>query len=264
MEKGDRLVFFNQAWFDCGAGVFNAEASWASIPLAPTVLQNRTSSLISWTLMGALYLLPLDQAMASRQDIVYIRFMDDWMLIAPTRWKLRQAVRVVNQTLERLKLEKHPDKTFIGRSSRGLDFLGYSLLPHVIVGPSLSALKRCAARIFQLYEQGADLTRIGRYVRHWCRWYMSGCGLGCRVAVSALRGGQDETQTPRKAETARPRWFSVGPGCLPLFLCVPLLPFLVSLDVALDFTFIIISIVNTALQPYAECAVAVFALAVID
>jgi len=127
-------------------------------------------------LMAALYLLPLDQAMASRQDIVYIRFMDLWMLIAPTRWKLRQAVRVVNQTLERLKLEKHPDKTFIGRSSRGLDFLGYSLLPHVIVGPSLPALKHCAARIFQLYEQGADLTRIGEYVRHWCRWYMSGCG----------------------------------------------------------------------------------------
>jgi len=29
----DRLVFFNQAWFDCRAGVFNAEASWASILL---------------------------------------------------------------------------------------------------------------------------------------------------------------------------------------------------------------------------------------
>ena len=46
---------------------------------------------------------------------VYSRFMDDWIVIAPTRWKLRSAVRIVNETLNMLNDEQHPDKTFIGR-----------------------------------------------------------------------------------------------------------------------------------------------------
>jgi hypothetical protein len=32
---------------------------------------------------------------------------------------------MVNRTLNELKVEKHPDKTFIGRIKRGFDFLGY-------------------------------------------------------------------------------------------------------------------------------------------
>ncbi len=49
--------------------------------------------------------------------------------VAPTRHKLRRAVRVLNQTFNALGLEKHPDKTFIGRVERGFDFLGYHLAP---------------------------------------------------------------------------------------------------------------------------------------
>ena len=51
--------------------------------------------------------------------------MDHILVLAPTRWKLRQAVRVVNQALDALELEKAPDKTFIGRIEKGCDFLGY-------------------------------------------------------------------------------------------------------------------------------------------
>ncbi len=35
--------------------------------------------------------------------------MGDWIVIAPTRWKLRSAVRIVNKTLGLLKIEQHPD-----------------------------------------------------------------------------------------------------------------------------------------------------------
>ena len=51
------------------------------------------------------------------------------MILAPTRWKLREAIRLVNQTLAELHVEQHPDKTFIGRISRGFDFLGYAFTP---------------------------------------------------------------------------------------------------------------------------------------
>jgi len=40
-----------------------------------------------------------------------------------TPWKLGQAVKAVNEVLASLNLEKHPDKTFIGRIERGFEFL---------------------------------------------------------------------------------------------------------------------------------------------
>ncbi len=71
--------------------------------------------------MAALYLKPLDDRM-EELDVFYARFMDDWIIIAPTRWKLRKAIRLVNQTLNELRVEQHPDKTMIGRGDRGFDF----------------------------------------------------------------------------------------------------------------------------------------------
>lgn len=38
-------------------------------------------------------------------------------------------MKVVDQVLGSLELEKHPDKTFIGRIERGFDFLGYHFSP---------------------------------------------------------------------------------------------------------------------------------------
>ena len=59
--------------------------------------------------------------------LCYVRFMDDWVVLAPTRWKLRKAVRIVNETLAELRVEQHPDKTFIGRIGKGFDILGYEI-----------------------------------------------------------------------------------------------------------------------------------------
>ena len=56
--------------------------------------------------------------------LFYIHFMDDILVLAPTRWSLLRAAATVNQVLDALKLEKHPDKTLIGRMERRFDFLG--------------------------------------------------------------------------------------------------------------------------------------------
>jgi len=68
---------------------------------------------------------------------------------------------IVNQTLNELKVEKHPDKTFIGRIAKGFDFLGYSFEPK---GLSIvpKTLANFLGRMTQLYEQGADHRRIGK------------------------------------------------------------------------------------------------------
>ncbi len=123
-------------------------------------------------LMGALYLKELDDNM-KKTGLFYVRFMDDWVVIAPTRWKLRDAIRIVNETLNGLRVEKHPDKTFVGRVERGFDFLGYFLKPGIL-RVSVDTLKNCVNRITRLYEQGAGIVRIGEYVKHWLIWVRAG------------------------------------------------------------------------------------------
>jgi hypothetical protein len=112
--------------------------------------------------------------------------MDDWVILAPTRWKLREAIRLVNQTLAELHVEQHPDKTFIGRISRGFDFLGYAFRSAGLeVAPP--TIERCAQRVSQLYEQGVDLLHIGTYVGRWLRWARSGLrALGAGLSERAL------------------------------------------------------------------------------
>ena len=88
--------------------------------------------------------------------------------IAPTRWKLRKAVKRVTEVLAILKVDKHPDKTFIGKASRGFDFLGYFITPWG-VSVAEKTIQNMKGRIARLYEQGAKLS-IGQYV---CRWVQS-------------------------------------------------------------------------------------------
>ncbi len=119
-------------------------------------------------LLGAFYLLELDQKL-EKLDLKYYRYMDDVLIFAPTRWKLRKAIKVLNQTFNELKLEQHPDKTIIGRTERGFDFLGYHFTPMELTVAD-NTIERFIERISRLYEQGADSVRIGQYVRRWVGW----------------------------------------------------------------------------------------------
>jgi hypothetical protein len=125
--------------------------------------------------MGALYLKPLDDRMAEL-GCFYVRFMDDWVVLAPTRWKLRKAIKAVSEVMADLRVEQHPDKTFIGRIARGFDFLGYWFMTEGL-GIASKTVERFAERVCLLYEQGAGENRIEEYVRRWWRWVRSGVGL---------------------------------------------------------------------------------------
>ena len=135
-------------------------------------------------IMGAFYLAELDEAL-ERLGLVYVRFMDDILVLAPSRWKLRRAVRVLTQVLASLKLEKHPEKTFIGRVQKGFDFLGYHFSP---AGLSLAqqTLERFVERAIRLYEQEPgepfDSSRLGAYVRRWLGW--AGGGMSGLVVLA--------------------------------------------------------------------------------
>jgi RNA-directed DNA polymerase len=124
-------------------------------------------------LMGAVFLDMLDRRMETT-GLAYVRFMDDWVVLAPTRWKLRAAIRVVNQALAELKVQQHPHKTFLGWIAAGFEFLGFRYNSTGLAGVAKATSEKFAARINQLYEQGADAVRIGQYVRRWFQWVRSG------------------------------------------------------------------------------------------
>ncbi len=122
-------------------------------------------------LMGALFLKCLDERM-EKSRLFYIRFMDGILVLSPTRWKLGKAVKAVNHVLGSLNLEKHPDKTFIGRIERGFDFLGYHFRPDRL-SVAGKTIENFVARAIRLYEQEPgepfNSSRLGLYVRRWVR-----------------------------------------------------------------------------------------------
>ncbi len=127
-------------------------------------------------LIGAFFLKRLDAAMEA-SGLFYVRFMDDILVLAPTRWRLRKAVKAVNEVLGSLGLLKHPDKTFIGRIERGFDFLGYHFGPEGL-SVAKKTIERFVERAIRLYEQEPGeafaSARFGVYVRRWVGWVRSG------------------------------------------------------------------------------------------
>ena len=137
-------------------------------------------------LIGAFFLNDLDNRMeqqAVREGLFYVRYMDDILLFAPSRWKLRRAVNSVNEELAVLGLEQHPDKTFIGYIARGFDFLGYRFGSNGLVGLAHQTIVNFEAKLTRLYEQRCDgsekriamLERdIKKYITRFSGWVYGG------------------------------------------------------------------------------------------
>jgi RNA-directed DNA polymerase len=129
-------------------------------------------------LLGALYLTPLDRRMdrlCKRKKLVhYVRYMDDIVLLARTRWQLRRAIAALHEEIAALGLHLHRVKRFIGRTTQGFDFLGYRIRAGARLRPSAEGLRRLRERARRLYEQGADTRRLRQYVLRWWWWLLGG------------------------------------------------------------------------------------------
>jgi hypothetical protein len=127
--------------------------------------------------------------------LFYVRFMDDILILTQTHWQLRRAVKVVNQTLGVLSLEKHPDKTFIGKIERGFDFLGYHFSPAGLT-MAKQTITNFIEKASQLYEQERRVVSaaspLEMYVRQWLKWARAGVADRARrssVASESSRPG---------------------------------------------------------------------------
>ncbi len=85
-------------------------------------------------LLGAVYLSPLDKAMEKlclKKKIYYIRYMDDIVVLAKSRWDLKRSLKALYRCVTQLKLTLHTDKKrFIGRIDKGFSFPGYFFKPN--------------------------------------------------------------------------------------------------------------------------------------
>ena len=76
----------------------------------------------------------------------------------------------LNEVFNELKVEKHPDKTFIGRIEKGFDFLGYHFSREGLT-VAKDTLERFVERATRLYEQEQQQTPLlGLYIRRWMAW----------------------------------------------------------------------------------------------
>lgn len=91
----------------------------------------------------------------------------------------------MNECFNQLKVEQHPDKTFIGRIEKGFDFLGYHFSRESLRVADIT-VKKHVERINQLYEQQKTKKAtseemalvLGLYVKRWWCW--------CRAGLNAL------------------------------------------------------------------------------
>jgi retron-type reverse transcriptase len=128
-------------------------------------------------LMAAFYLHELDEQF-ERTNLFYVRFMDDILILAPTRWKIRKAMALVKATLSHLHLDTHPDKTFIGRIAKGFDFLGYHFLDGALraAEKTFAKMTETAARLYEQKGHRDKPTPLGQYLTRWNAWFRGGLG----------------------------------------------------------------------------------------
>ena len=58
--------------------------------------------------------------------IFYLHYVDDIVILAKTRCKLKTAIKTMYSILDSLKLKVHKDeKRFVGKTSKGFSFLAF-------------------------------------------------------------------------------------------------------------------------------------------
>ena len=139
-------------------------------------------------LLAAVYLHPLDQLMArlkrQKKIVHYTRYMDDYVILCKSRWQLKKAIAAMHCVLKQLHCRVHPNKRFIGKTTRRFDFLGYSFKADSKLRASNVSIDRFHNRLRRLYERGADYHQLLQYVEKWHQYHAGGLKL-----ILSVQGG---------------------------------------------------------------------------
>lgn len=148
-------------------------------------------------LIGAMHLYEVDAHFAREQEtrgIVYARYMDDFIILAKSRWQLRRQVKALNGYLQAYGFIQHPDKTFIGRLEKGFDWMGAWLGTEGVEGIAPRALANHREKVRRLYERlrmwprARAHARVSQYRSRWKIWAMGAILLALSAPASAKGG----------------------------------------------------------------------------
>jgi len=81
-------------------------------------------------LFGAIYLTPLDREFEKSKDLFFVRFCDDYLVLAKKKSAFLKAKRRMQNILDQLKLKVSRTKTKMGSLKEGFHFLGDSFSIH--------------------------------------------------------------------------------------------------------------------------------------
>ncbi|HFD2064202.1 TPA: reverse transcriptase domain-containing protein [Serratia marcescens] len=124
-------------------------------------------------LLAAFHLYELDSQFAKNPRVRYARYMDDFLILAPTRWTLRRAVRDLKRFLNTFGFTLHPDKTQLGKTDRGFDWMGLWFTQRGIQSIAPRAVSKHRLQCRRLYEQirhlnkDLQVARMALYRRRW-------------------------------------------------------------------------------------------------
>lgn len=134
-------------------------------------------------LMGALHLHDMDAHFSRQQGIHYARYMDDVIILATSRWSLRKQTKQLMQWFSEYGFEAHPDKTFIGRTEKGFDWMGAWLTHEGVTDIAPRAKANHREKVRRLYERLARVpfwkrkraqkqvnARVSAYRLRWNIW----------------------------------------------------------------------------------------------
>ncbi len=192
-------------------------------------------------LMGAFHLWALDNHFAHQKKIAYARYMDDFVILAHTRWSLRKQVKRLNQFFNEYGFKQHPDKTFIGKVEKGFDWLGGQFGVNGLEGVSPRSIANHLERLRQFYERTRYWTkekrqaRVVNYRKRWKMWFAVTIGMWIHLPASicmpsfTMGPGQSATQSVSLAGTSPLNYaappVAANPGAVIYTnLCVSALP----------------------------------------
>lgn len=161
-------------------------------------------------LMGALHLYDMDAHFSRQQGIHYARYMDDVIILAKSRWSLRKQTRQLMQWFSEYGFEAHPDKTFIGRTEKGFDWMGAWLTHEGVTDIAPRAKANHREKVRRLYERLARVpfwkrkraqkqvhARVSAYRLRWNIW---AAGVLCMASAPTLSSATvqyvSDTTTP--------------------------------------------------------------------
>lgn len=143
-------------------------------------------------LMGALHLYEMDAHFAKQKHIHYARYMDDVIILAKSRWQLRRHTKRLKQWFSEYGFEAHPDKTQIGRTEKGFDWMGAWLTHEGVTDIAPRAKANHREKVRRLYERLARVplwarkrerqrihAKVSTYRKRWTIW------AGALLAVSS-------------------------------------------------------------------------------